>query len=269
MKLKMLALYLAPVCLLAQAAPPAAVPADQKEAEAALRERVKRFYDLLVAGKARASEELVCESSKDEYYAEPKTHPLSAEVLGVQFLPDGKMARVMTMVEDEFTMPMGARKQVMKRSIPSDWKLESGQWCYYIEPAPQPQAGAPTQVPPGAPPAPLKAGEPPPGVRPADLPNLSNGVTASPQRFQLRDNKDGKAEIVVTNGIKGPIKLVFGCRKTPGLECKSDKEFLGYGGQAKLTVEFKYSGVKLPPNLKASLWVEPFHRLMQFPIVTR
>ena len=267
MTLRMLALALAPVCLLGQAAPPAALPAAQKEAEAAIRERAKRFYDLLIAGKARATEEFVCEASKDAYYDSPKTHPLSAEVLGAHLLPDGKMARVLTMLEDEFPLPMGTRKKVMKRSIPSDWKLDNGQWCYYLEP-PAPKQAEAASLPPGAPPAPSSPGQPPPGVNVADLPKLSNAVTSSRHDFRLRDNADGKDEIVVTNGINGPVRLVFGCRQTPGLECKSDKQFLGFGGQARLTVAFKFSGARLPQNLKATLVVEPFHRLMLFPFLT-
>ena len=267
MKLKMLAFYVAPVCLLAQA-PPAPSPAQQKEAEAVVRERAKHFYELLVAGKPRASEEFVCEASKDEYYTAPKSHPHSAEVFRVQFLPDGQMARVLTMVEDEFPLPMGTRREVMKMAMSSDWKLENGQWCYYLEPPSQKKPPELPPIPPGGPIATPKLGQSPPGVGAADLPNLSNAVTASKEQFKLRPNADGKDEIVITNGIRGPVKLVFGCRQPPGLECKSDKEYLGYGGQAKLTVQFKFSGARLPPNLKVSLWVEPFHRLMQFPIVT-
>ena len=61
---------------------------------------------------------------------------------------------------------------------------------------------------------------------------------------------------------------MFGCRKIPGLECKSDKEFIGHGQQARLTVGFKFSGARLPGDLKAMLWVEPFHNLIQLPIAT-
>jgi hypothetical protein len=265
MKLKTLALYMAAVCLGAQSAPPAAGP-DQKAEEARVAERAKRFYELLVGGKARASEEFVCAASKDEYYAAPKTKPLGAEVGRVQIDPDGKTALVLTMVEDEHILPLAGQKRVMKMSTPTTWKLENGQWCYYLEPAPQKTAAEPAKPP--VDPADLaRLGQPPPGVKPADLPQLAHRVTASKQQFKLPGDADGKDEIVITNGLNGPVKLVFGCRKVPGLECKSDKESIGYSGQARLTVEFKFSGTKLPQGVKAALWVEPFHNLMLFPIV--
>ncbi len=267
MKLKTMALYMAAVCMGAQSAPPA-VSAEQKQAEAVVIERAKQFYELLVAGKARASEEFVCAASKDEYYAAPKTKPLGAEVGRVELQPDGKAARVLTMVEDEVLLPMGGQKRVMKMLTSSDWKLENGQWCYYLEPAPQKKAAEPAKAPAAGATVPPNLGQPPPGVRVADLPKLSRAVTASKQRFKIPDDADGKDEIVLTNGLNGPVKLVFLCRKTPGLECKADKEFIGHGDQAKLTVEFKFSGTKLPHDLKATLWVEPFHNMLLFPIST-
>jgi hypothetical protein len=255
-----MALYMAAACMGAQSAPPV-TPPEQKQEEARVIERAKQFYELLVAGKARASEEFVCEASKDQYYLASKAKPLGAEVGRAQIQPDGKTARVMTMVEDDVQLPMGGQRRVMKMAMPSTWKLESGQWCYYLAPAPPKRAEAGTPVDP-------KIGQPPPGVKVADLPKLAYAVTASKHEFKIPGGADGKDEIVITNGLNGPVKLEYGCRKIPGLECKSDKEYIGHGDQAKLTVEFKFSGARLPPDLKAALWVEPFHHLMQFPIVT-
>jgi hypothetical protein len=266
MTLKTLALCMAAACLAAQSAPPAAGP-EQKAEEARVLERAQRFYELLVAGKARASEEFVCAAGKDDYYAAPKTKPLGAEVGQVQIQPDGKTALVLTMVEDEHILPMGGQKRIMKMSTPTTWKLESGQWCYYLEPAPQKTSAEAAKTPEAGTRDLSKLGQAPAGVKIADIPRLAHAVTASKLQFRIPDDADGKDEIVVTNGLNGPVKLVYGCRKIPGLECKSDKESIGHGGQARLTVEFKFSGTKLPHGVKAALWVEPFHNLMLFPIV--
>jgi hypothetical protein len=179
------------------------------------------------------------------------------------------MARVLTMVEDEYPLPMGSRKKVMKMSLPTNWKLDNGQWCYYLEPTPQKTAAEPAKAPEAGAAGAPKMGQPPPGVKVADLPRLANEVTASKQEFTIADNTDGTDEIVITNGLTGPVRLVTVCRRIAGLECKTDKEFIGHGGQAKLTLRFKFSGAKLPQNVIVALWVEPFHNLMQFPIVTR
>lgn len=215
MKLKTLAVYMAAVCLGAQSAPPAAGP-DQKAEEARVAERAKRFYELLVGGKARASEEFVCEASKDEYYAAPKTKPLGAEVGRVQIDPDGKTALVLTMVEDEHILPMAGQKRVMKMSTPTTWKLENGQWCYYLEPAPPKTAAEPAKPPVDAA-ALARLGQPPPGVKPADLPQAGaqgDGLEAAVQdpgrrgwerrdRHHQRAERPGQASVWVPQG-SGP-----------------------------------------------------------------
>ena len=269
MKPSLFALLTAPVCLLAQSAPPA-VASDQEQAKAIIQERAKQFYSLLVAGKPRASEEFVCESSKDAYYSAPKSKPLSAEVTAVVFLPDGKLARVVTVLEDEYPLPMGTRRKIQKMPTQSLWKQESGQWCYFIEQEPEKKAEATPKPPADA--SALqkpKPGDPPPGVRVADLPKLASAVTASKEEFTIPANADGQDEIVVTNGLNGPVRLNCLCRKTPGLECRSDKEFIGHGQQAKLTVQYKFSGTKMPQGIRVVLWIEPFHTAMSFPIITK
>ena len=268
MKLKSFALFAAPICLWAQATPPAATP-EQEQAKAAITERAKRFYELLVAGKPRASEEYVCESSKDDYYNAPKSKPLSAEVTAVQFLPDGGLVRVVALLEDEFPLPMGTRKKIQKMPVPSLWKQENGQWCYFIEPAPQKKADESPKAPaPGAPPMP-KPGERPAGVGVADLPKMAAAVTPSKKEFTLAADADGSDEIIVTNGLNGPVKLQSYCRSLKGLECKLDKQYIGHGQQAKLTVQYKFNGTKLPKGMKVTVVVEPFYITMAFPIVTR
>jgi hypothetical protein len=204
----------------------------------------------------------VCEASKDAYYSSPKMKPLGAEVSKVMLQQDGKSARVVTLVENEYAIPFAQQKSVRKMPAVTFWKLENGQWCYYLEPpAPKPPPGG--LIPPS-----MNGPTPMGGVGVADLPKLVHSVTTSKQQFDIPAGADGKDEMVITNGLNGAVKLVFGCRKIPGLECKSDKEVIGYAQQAKATVEFKFSGTKLPQGLKATLWVEPFHHLMQFPIQT-
>ena len=269
MKLNSIALLALPVCLLAQSAAPPAAP-EQEQAIVAIKERATQFYRLLVAGKPRASEEFVCEASKDAYYAAPKSKPISAEVTAVKFLPDGQTARVVALLEDEYPLPMGTRKKIQKMPTPSLWKQENGQWCYFIEPAPERKAGEPAKAPGtdlAAVPRP-KLGEPPPGVKVEDLPKLANEVSASKREFRIPADADGQDEIIVTNGLNGPVKLQCLCRKTPGLECKADKLFIGHGQQAKLSVQYKFSGAKLPQGIRVVLWIEPFHTAMSFPIVT-
>jgi hypothetical protein len=67
--------------------------------------------------------------------------------------------------------------------------------------------------------------------------------------------------------MPGPIEFQFACPNEPGLTCKVDKEMIKAGEQAKFLVEFKYRGIRIRPELFASLWVLPFNLEQQLPIV--
>ena len=257
--------------LSAQTAPPSAPPsdveADKQKAEEAVRAQAKRYYDLLIAGKPRATEELVCEASRDAYYGRVKRKPIGAEVGSVELAPDLKSAKVAVLVEDAYAI--GLEKKVMRMPIPTDWKLENGQWCYYIPtdasgvntPFGNMHLGAGASGPPGT----------APGIRPVkpeDLGAMAGKVNYSKQGFQLRNDADGRDEVVISNGMPGVIGLDFTCPAVDGLVCKLDKKNVSQGGDARFSVEFKYSGTKLRDRVPVTLWVLPFRREVTFWIVS-
>ncbi len=260
--------------LAAQTTPPAAPASspssndatDKQTAEEAVRAQAKRFYDLLIAGKPRATEELVCEASRDAYYGKVKRKPISAKVDSVELAPDLKSAKVATLVEDEYAI--GLEKKVLKMPVPTDWKLQNERWCYYVPtdtgevstPFGKMQLGAGASGPPGA-----ASGVRP--IKPAEVGALTRKITYSKQGFVLPADTDGKDEVVITNGMPGVIGLDFTCPVVDGLVCKLDKKNVSQNGQARFSVEFKYSGTRLKERVPVTLWVEPFHNEVTFWIV--
>jgi len=220
---------------------------------------------LLVAGKARAAEALVCEASKDDYYSMNKSNPHSAEVRTVTLSPDLKSAKAVVSLEDVY--PIGFENKLVKMPMPSNWKLEAGQWCYYLAPdtdeldtpfgkmnlkrGDQGKTAGDATAPAAA------------AVDPAKLPAM---VAFSKHEISLPYDADGKDEIVVSNGLSGPIQLRLACPDVAGLVCKMDRSYIAAGQKGKLLVDFKFKDAKIAESAAVTLWVLPFDSMATFPI---
>lgn len=249
----------------AQTATPVEKSPEAKLAEDALRAQVQKFYDLLVAGKPRATESMVCEASKDAYYSMTKSKPRSAEVRSVKLSADLQSAQAVVLMEDEF--PIGFENKVLKMPMPSNWKLEAGQWCYYLAPG-----GDEMDTPFGK----MKldrngSGKPGDGfsaasltaVNPSKLPAM---VSFSKHALALPNEADGNDEIVISNGLNGPIQFRLACPDVPGLTCKLAQDNIPAGQKGKLLVDFTFKGTKLDDTAAVTLWVLPFDSATTFPI---
>jgi hypothetical protein len=114
--------------LLLQAADPPA------EVDIALRSRVTEFYQLLVAKKGRLAEELVASDTKDFYYNMAKPNILAFSIKTIQYAPDLKSAHV-TLSATMIMMMGGAPPKGFDVPYGSDWKLDEGKWCMYVDQA--------------------------------------------------------------------------------------------------------------------------------------
>jgi hypothetical protein len=270
MKHMKLLVCLFPLCLFAQtnAVEPAGAGSPTKEAEeAALRARVKGFYDLQVEGKFRQTESFVCPESQDAYYTRPKRKIVSAEIASIKLGDDLKSASVSALIEDNVSFG-GAEKQV-KLPTPSQWKRVDEQWCYYIPPASD-FADTPfgrMNFNSGKDKA---TGLMPFGdaskVKPPDVGAAEKLVDFSKRGVRLPFEADGADEIVVTNGLPGPVGFRVVCPNIPGLVCRFDESTLKSGGQTKFHVDFKFRETPIRPGQAVSIWIEPFSKLVSIPI---
>lgn len=99
--------------------------------DAALRERVSKFYQSYVDKKWRLSDALVAEESKDKYYAAPKPPYYAFQINEIKFQENFTQAIVLSLCEQDRMVAMGG---VMRMKVPmqSYWKLVDGQWMWYI-----------------------------------------------------------------------------------------------------------------------------------------
>ena len=100
-------------------------------ADAALRERVAKFYQSYVDKKWRRSDEFVAEESKDRYYAAPKPPYQSFQINEIKFEENFTKAIVLTLTEQDRMVAMGGVLR-MKLPMQSYWKLVDSQWMWYL-----------------------------------------------------------------------------------------------------------------------------------------
>jgi hypothetical protein len=105
--------------------PPAAV-------DAALRARIKEFYDLHVQGQFRKADELVAEDTKDYYFNGRKPQYISYEISRIDYSDNFTKAKAVILCEMYLPMP-GFNDKPMKMPTPSAWKIENGKWYWYVD----------------------------------------------------------------------------------------------------------------------------------------
>jgi len=108
------------------------------EAESRLRARVDKFYTLLQEGRTsvrslRQAEALVAEDSKDAYYVARKPDIREFHISSVELIEGGQRAKVVVTAKVTVMM-VGAGPQEFDAPVTSTWKLENGEWMFYMDP---------------------------------------------------------------------------------------------------------------------------------------
>lgn len=111
---------------------PAADPPPSATDEA-LRARIRDFYQLHVDGKFRQAEALVAEESKDAYYQAPKTQYLKFEIKNITWSENFTRAKAVVACTG-LVVALGFADKPRELPITSTWKLENGNWYWYLDP---------------------------------------------------------------------------------------------------------------------------------------
>lgn len=235
--------------------------------DAALRSRVQIFFQAHVDGKPRIADQVVADDSKDLFFEIPKPRYLSFEIQKIEYSDGFTKAKATVNCEEEVAM-MGLGTMKVKMPRVSTWKLEDGEWFWYLD------KNAVRDTPFG----PIggserKAGEPSsPFQAPKDSPTLQ-GLTG---RITVDKNVVSLAAppasdtVTIKNGIKGWVKVVLEplAFEVPGLELKLDKANVRSGDAATLSITYDPKGEK-PSRaaVDAYVLVEPFGTRIPIQIV--
>jgi hypothetical protein len=205
-------------------------PAD---VDRALRSRVTEFYQDHVEGKYRQAEALVAEDTKDYFYITNKPKYVSFELQGIEYSDGFTRARANVIVEQYLPLPYFANTP-LKLASPSTWKLVDGQWFWYVDQSSIRETPF-GKLRPGAspPPGSVTASLPPSIPTLKDMSFIFTQVKADKTTVTLKGEETER--ITITNTAQGGMNLSL-MEVPPGIDAKLDKDNLGAGEKAVLTL---------------------------------
>jgi len=227
---------LAAAALLAQTAAQKG-PVPPPEVDKALRARVNEFCELHKQAKFRQAEQMVADDTKDYFYNSGKPHYVSYEIQSITYNDDFTKATAMVICEHYLPAP-GFQGKTVKLLTPFNWKLENGQWMWYM-----PKEGmmmtpfgkmtlAPREGDTSAPAPPGALPTPPP--IPASVDQFFALVKAD--RTELSLKRGGVEKVTITNGTPGVMFLDI-AQQVPGIEAKLEGVAVPAGGFTVLRVQ--------------------------------
>ena len=244
----------------AQQAPQPAQPAVE-----ALRDRVQKYYQMMVDKQYRQAEAMVAEQSKEDYYNGRKPDIKAFDIMSID-LRDQATARVIIKAKLMMLMP-GAGAQMFDMPTPTDWKLENGAWCWYIPEEVKsatpfgkmqnnPSFGAGMDM----------KGAAPGGIDHPDVFALVNKITIDRISVGLT-TKEPEQVVTISNGLPGPVDLTIDphVKTISGIRVVAQELHLEAGGKASIRIVRTGDG-KVRDIVSIS--VEPFHRVFNIQVLS-
>ena len=210
------------------------------DVETALRARISEFFQDHVDGKFRQAEALVADDSKDFYYTANKPKYLNFKITRIEYSDHFSKAKATVLCETMIPV-MGFMNKPFPAPIPSYWKLEKGQWYWYIDPNMRNMSpmgkmkaydGPPAA---GAPEAPQML----PNVTDLDslAHNILNQVAADKSSVRLAGTEP--QTVVITNSMPGIVQLEILDGPPAGVAAQLDPKELKPGAKSRLTLRVK------------------------------
>ena len=208
------------------------VPAAPPEVDAALRDRVAKFFQAQVDGKYRQADRYVAEDTKDYFYVLNKVPLIKFEITKVSYSDNFAKASVTVRTEREVGVGL-IPKMKMHNQESSDWKLENGLWCWTVDQnivkTPFGDMRRSTAVSAGG--ASSAAALAIPSVA-----DMTKTVAADKSEVELGERKTD--QVVLRNSMPGPVTLSLDARPTPGLEAKLDHSAVAGNGTAHVLFSY-------------------------------
>ncbi|MBK5291792.1 MAG: hypothetical protein JJE04_08980 [Acidobacteriia bacterium] len=229
------------------------------QVDEALRARISAFYQAHVEGKFRVADQVVHEDSKDVFFEAEKSKFRGYKIAGITYDENYTKAKVVVDAEMDFYF-VGFGKMEVNRPISSLWKLDQGQWWWYVIPydrnvGRESPFGRMKETP-------DVAGTP----RPDLMTNLDNApklaeikksVSASRAQVELSSQQPSTEEVVITNNFAGPVTLELHVPELPGLEARLENYKLGSGSKTNLIFTYHPPNKLWRPEMEARVLAQP------------
>jgi len=228
------------------------------ELDKALRERIAFFYQCHVDGKFRQADQVVAEDSKDAFFAAEKPRYRGFEIVRIVYSENFTRARAVVAVDTDFMAP-GIGKMAVKAPLVSLWKLENGQWWWYVDPNAGRQTPFGTMRPGEGSSAPFHLNIP---TRPEDAVRLLGKVTANKTEVRLSSYEPASDEVVLTNHMPGQVDLRLEYNGFPGFEARLERQALRANESVKLLLRVEPQDKSPKPTLTVNVRVEPLNQVI-------
>jgi hypothetical protein len=211
---------------LSAADPPAHVDED-------LKSRVQNFYQLEVDRKFRQAEEFVAADTKDFFYGSNKPNIQAFKIVDVQYAPDFQSAKVRLSFRTQMLFP-GAAALAMDLPSSSDWKIDDGKWCWYVDQSKLLDTPFGRFNPTGKKTDGVKNEIPQLSAR-TSVDSLRNSVHADPARIHFDPDNPKPQTVTLKNGLPGPVSIQS-ASASPGLKVVIAKPNLGAEESTEVTI---------------------------------
>lgn len=204
----------------------------------ALRERVAKFYQAHLEGKFRVADQYVAEDSKDTFFEADKRRCTAFEVTRIDYTDEFQKATVVITCDTEVLLPPKGRVSV-KMPLPSKWKVDNGQWWWYV-PASNTRESPFGKMVPG----PKDDGETriPKGPTVAELRQM---VRADKKEISFPPNKQQSKEVMITSSMPGVVKLIVQPGAAPDVQVTLDRVELKEKETAVVTLRYEPDAARL------------------------
>jgi hypothetical protein len=222
----------------------------------ALRERIQFFYQSHVDGKFRQADTVVHEDSKDAFFVADKSQYKEFEIIKIDYEPGFERAKAVVAVGTDFFVP-GAGKMPVTIPLTTFWKLDGGEWWWYVKPPSEEGTMTPfgrMKAGDGAsdPASPYYKLEHMPGVA-----DIKGQVEVSETDIRLDCSAPDSAEIVVDNGMAGTIHYSVMLNTLEGVTVTTDTTDLGANEQGHITIACEAREDLAGKQIRGTLSIRP------------
>lgn len=228
------------------------------DVDEALRARVSKFYQAHVDGRPRLAEEFVAEESKDQFYNGKKPKYLSFGILKIDYSEQFTKATVTTLIET-FVPMVGFANKPMKMPLLSFWKIENGQWCWYLD---LDKMSITPFGKMGTSPGPATNAPPPDLSRGPDVNAVIRQVTADKTAVVFKRGEESSSQVTITNSMPGTVSVMLPDKAPPGIDVSLSAKQLKAGEKAAVVI--RYAPGKDSPKgpLTVNVEVQPINRII-------
>ena len=233
----------------------------------ALTKRVNGFYQAHVDGKFRQAEAFVAEENRDDFYSAPKGRIEGFDIMKMAYSADRTKAEV-TVATKSIWLIRG-EKMTTRVPVTTHWKLENKDWFWF----PMPSAGVATPFGMMHFDSGVKAD---PNARRSPLPadpsvlaqQILSSVKVDKQQVVLSSYEPATAELKVTNGLKGQVKIHVETDGAPAdMKVTVDKTDLAADEVATVKLSYKPTDSRPKPTATLRVSVDPLNTVLPVKIL--